>query len=308
MQIPEEIKKCVVFVCYKSTNEMKLAGTGFFVGVPLEVEGTVLNHIYLITARHIIDAIEKRSSDKTVYLRMNLNDGGATFVGTKIDEWRFHPKESNADVAALSWAPPLKTFDLRYIGTELAVTEDIINKENIGVGDDVFLVGLFVNHFGSKQNLPIIRVGNIASMPEEKVYTDYGGIDAYLVEARSIGGLSGSPVFAFIGAMRRIGGDTHLGREGPLFYWLGLMHGHFELSKLELDNLGEDSLTNTKINTGIAIVVPTWKILEVINQEVFMKAREKLMGKAAKGSEGDTLLDKIKAKRFIINGGTADGN
>jgi hypothetical protein len=308
MQIPEEIRKCVVFVCYKSKDEMQLAGTGFFVGVPLDVKGTVLNYIYLITARHIIDAIEERSSDKTVYLRMNLNDGGATFVGKRLDEWRFHPKESNADVAVLSWAPPRKTFDLRYIGTEIAVTEDIINKENIGVGDDVFLVGLFVNHFGSKKNLPIIRVGNIASMPEEKVYTNYGGIDAYLVEARSVGGLSGSPVFAYIGPMRRIGGDTRLGREGPLLYWLGLMHGHFELSELELDSLGEDSLTNMKINTGIAIVVPTWKILEVINQEVFLKEREELIEKATKGSEGDDVLDKIKETRFIINGGNSRGN
>ena len=280
MQIPEEIKKCVVFVCYKSTNEMKLAGTGFFVGVPLE--GTELTSIYLITAKHIIDAIEKRSTDKRVYLRMNLKNGGAEFVGTGIDKWRFHPQESNVDVAVLNWAPSLETFDLLYIGVELAVTEDIINKENIGVGDDVFLVGLFANHFGSKRNLPIIRVGNIASMPEEKVHTDYGDIDAYLVEARSIGGLSGSPVFAYIGAMRRIGGDTHLGRKGPLFYWLGLMHGHFELSKLEIDNLGEDSLTNLKINTGIAVVVPMWKILEVINQEVLKEAREMIIKKAAK--------------------------
>ena len=53
------------------------------------------------------------------------------------------------------------------------------------------------------------------------------------------------------------------------------MHGHFDRSKLELDNLVEDSLINLKINMGIAIVVPVWKVIEVINQEIFMKRREK---------------------------------
>ena len=63
-----------------------------------------------------------------------------------------------------------------------------------------------------------------------------------------------------------------MGRQGPLFYWLGLMHGHFALWETEL-----------QINMGIAIVVPTWKILEVINQEVFMKVREKIIQKEAQG-------------------------
>ncbi len=273
MQIPDEVRKCVVFVCYKTTNETKLAGTAFFVAVPLK--GTGLSSIYLITAKHIIDAIQTKSADKKVYLRMNLRNAGAQLIETSIDRWVFHPQESNVDVATLNWAPLQETFDYLALPIEYAVTEDIIKKENIGVGDDVFLVGLFANHFGSQRNLPIVRVGNIASMPEEKVRTDYGDIDAYLVEARSIGGLSGSPVFAYIGDIRKIGITTQLGRKGrPLFYWLGLMHGHFELSKLEIDNLIEDSLTNLQINMGIAVVVPTSKILEVINQEVFMKARE----------------------------------
>lgn len=307
MQIPDEIRKCVAFICYKTTNETKLAGTAFFFAVP--IEGTESSFIYLITAKHIIDAIKTKSADKRVYLRMNLKGAGAQLIGTPIDEWVFHPQESNVDVATLNWAPSEEKFDYVALPIKYALTEDIIKKENIGVGDDVFLVGLFANHFGSKRNLPIVRVGNIASMPEEKVRTDYGDIDAYLVEARSIGGLSGSPVFVYIGEMRTIGKITQFRKQGlPFLYWLGLMHGHFDLSKLEIDNLIEDSLTNLQINMGIAIVVPTWKILEVINQEVFMKAREKTIEKAAKAAEGDTLLDKFHVKRFIIDGGAADGD
>ena len=58
---------------------------------------------------------------------------------------------------------------------------------------------------------------NIAMIPDEPVTTSLGDIKAYLVEARSIGGLSGSPAFV-----------RETGAEGTgSFYLLGLMHGHW---------------------------------------------------------------------------------
>lgn len=282
MQIPDEIRKCVVFACYRNGAGMQLAGTAFFISIP--VEGTKIKFVYIITAKHVIDGISKKSIDQKVYLRMNLKKGQTTFVETKIENWIFHPKESNVDVAILNLAPPADVVDYRTIPLIMTATEEIIQKEEIGVGDDVFLTGLFVTHFGSQRNIPIIRVGNIAAMPEEKVHTeDLGDIDAYLVEARSIGGLSGSPVFAYLGSMRRKG-TKQVGRQGLLFYWIGLMHGHFDLSKYEMDNLAEDSMNKLKINMGIAIVVPVWKILEVVNQEIFMKDRESELQKVLKES------------------------
>ena len=81
----------------------------------------------------------------------------------------------------------------------MVATDKVINDNAIGVGDEVFLTGLFANHIGQQRNLPIIRVGNIALMPEEPVqHPSLGPIDAYLIEARSIGGLSGSPVFVHL--------------------------------------------------------------------------------------------------------------
>ncbi len=272
MQIPDEIRKCVVFVCYKTATSTVLAGTAFLVGVKLGKSDFASS--YFITAKHVIDGIREKSIDQKVYLRMNLKDAGAKLVKTPIDQWLSHPNESNVDVAVFSWAPSHEIFDYRYIPLEMAATQEIIQNENIGVGDDVFLTGLFQNHYGLQRNIPIIRVGNIAAMPEEKVHTEkLGDIDAYLIEARSIGGLSGSPVFVYIGAMRKAGDTMQLGRAGLELYLLGLMHGHFDFDKLELDNISHDSLTNLQINMGIAIVVPVWKILEVINQETFANKR-----------------------------------
>jgi hypothetical protein len=55
---------------------------------------------------------------------------------------------------------------------------------------------------GRHQNVPIVRVGNFASYPAEQIQTGFGRMDAFLIEARSIGGLSGSPVFVHIGNVR----------------------------------------------------------------------------------------------------------
>jgi hypothetical protein len=66
---------------------------------------------------------------------------------------------------------------------------------HIGIGDAVFITGLFSHHPGKARNLRVIRVGNIAAMPDEPVKTQRGEMEAYLIEARSLGGLSGSPVF-----------------------------------------------------------------------------------------------------------------
>lgn len=278
MQIPDEVRKCVVFVAYKTSDGTKLAGTAFLISIPLELANPNFGTSYVITAKHIIDAIRGKSVDQKVYLRINLKDGGTQLIETPINSWLSHPQELDVDIAAFNWFPKQEIFDYRFIPLEMAATKEIIEKEHIGVGDDVFLTGLFINHYGLGKNIPIIRVGNIASMPEEKVHTKSGDIDAYLIESRSIGGLSGSPVFVYMGALRMIGDaiqpKKQVGRSGlPIFYLLGLIHGHFDLPQFELDNIEQDSLINLQINMGIAIVIPVWKIMEVINQETFLNAR-----------------------------------
>ena len=106
-------------------------------------------------------------------------------------------------------------------------------------------------------------------MAEEKVAAkDFGLIDAYLVEARSIGGLSGSPVFLNLGIVRYIDKQVKHAQVGPIFYLLGLVHGHYDVPTANIDNNEEDaveSLSVERVNTGIAIVVPMHKIQEVID-------------------------------------------
>ena len=136
----------------------------------------------------------------------------------------------------------------------------------VGLGDEIFVSGLFRHHFGKHRNIPIVPTGNLAALGEERVETKtFGEIDALLVEARSIGGLSGSPVFLNLGITRQIGGQIkHATGNRPIFYLLGLLHGHFDSPGGQVDVAEEDAFTNEKTNAGIAVVVPIEKVHEVI--------------------------------------------
>ncbi len=143
------------------------------------------------------------------------------------------------------------------------------------------MIGLFVNHAGRDRNLPIARFGNISMMPNEKVSADLGGlitsIEAYLVECRSIGGLSGSPVFVHLGPFRRKHDPPN-----PLtdvFYLLGLTQGHWNQSiDSQHDCSVHDSsnvLSDEAVNKGVAIVTPISKVVEIINQDEMLDKRNK---------------------------------
>jgi hypothetical protein len=197
-----------------------------------------------------------------------------------VDQWFTHPDATLVDdVAVLVWAPPAELVDYLVFPLSKAVDE----STGHGVGDEVFLPGLFVNHTGTERNIPIVRIGNIAAMPDEPVESKIGPLDAYLVEARSIGGLSGSPVFVNLGLHRIVDGEMKIAT-GNMFKLLGMMHGHWTVKAPKKDEAAKDDddedsarmddLSDEAINMGIAIVVPIERIKAVINLPQLVAMRD----------------------------------
>jgi hypothetical protein len=262
MRVPEEVRKSVVFVGLPVTlpdnqHGLSLKGTGFLVSVPSQSDPNK-GHIYLVTAKHVAVKLE----GKNFAARINTKDGhSARVIGEEI-RWWYHPTDPLVDVAIIPWIRIPKA-DYKLIPIKMFLSDDTIQSANIGSGDEVFMTGLFAHLSGSERNLPIVRFGNIAMIPDEPVPTSIGMIEAYLIEARSIGGLSGSPVFVH---------KITQGR-GKL-YLMGLMHGHWDIPPTNKNDI-KDSDSFGSINMGIAIVVPAKKILEVINQPELVQIRRK---------------------------------
>ena len=285
MQVPDEVRKCVTFLLYKNKKEQTiLAGTGFFISYKIDEK---MSFGFLVTAKHVIVGIRQRSIDGIVILRMNDRQGGTRMVKIHVDEWIEHPTDSSVDIMVVPVQPQLDIYDFLYLPSPMIATDEVIKKHSIGLGEDLFITGLFANHYGKKRNVPIVRVGNIASMPEEKVDTrDFGSIEAYLIEARSIGGLSGSPVFVNLDPLRA--GNlmfTNKGVKGSVLYLLGIVHGHWDMIESESDGLIQD-IDGGRVNMGIAIVIPAAKILEVLEQPKLAEERERVMKEAKKNNPG----------------------
>jgi hypothetical protein len=273
VQVPPEVTTCVCFVGYKDATGIHPAGTAFFVGYP--VEGIADRHfVHLVTAKHVLDGIKNRTVDGGVYLRLNFKGRGSDWVRTTLSQWYVHPADPFLDVAVLLDAP-IEDIDYLAIPLSMTATDEVIASNGIGVGDEVFMTGLFVGHQGRGKNEPIVRVGNIAAMPEEPVQTrwdnNYVQIKAYLVEARSIGGLSGSPVFVHLGVHRWIEGGVKVSTSGPHFYWLGLMHGHWDQRPPTSSPFYHEA-----VNMGIGIVIPVSKVLEVMAQPEVAELRKRV--------------------------------
>lgn len=277
MIIDPQFRKCVTYLFrdYSDSNgEIKRripVATGFFVCVPLFGE---IQAIYIVTARHVI---RKSRPFGQLYIRFNLTDGTYSDFPAPQDKWIEHP---NTDVALFYTMVP-DNHDITYIPTSLFVSPKFISDQRIKEGDDVFFSGMFKGYIGQERMQPIIRFGNISLMPREKIpfKEDENSspilIDAYLIEARSWGGHSGSPTFLYLNPARNPG-QIVLSSGIPLFSLLGLVSSHFELPqdvKFGGDILGTGTVS---MNSGLAIVIPAHYINEILSSEECVEQRRKI--------------------------------
>ena len=280
LRILDDIQKCVVYLgeLSKNNNEPEYGGTAFFVSVPMEtVQGR--SHVYLITADHNFAKI--KSDD--IYIRYNTRAGLAKELKTKRVEWK-RPGNSIAqgtelkDVAALLINDKIQDGDFITIPSNMWATENIRKTNVVGVPDEVYMVGLFTKAQGNQKNIPIVRAGTISSVPDQKINSPYGWMDkTYLIEGRSVGGLSGSPLFVYKADFVS-GGIIHKN------FLLGLMHGHWDVleNKINEAKIHIPSEDEKGVNLGIAIVISVDEIRNFLYSEEIMKERKEIEGKIIK--------------------------
>lgn len=260
MEFIERARKCVVFIGGKNEHgDFIPYGTGFFISIFYEE----IQFDYLITCNHILAIFPENGE---TWIRVNLKTGNSELKPFRKKEWLLDTKQ---DIAILPCHFSTDTYDVTHIIEKDFATKESIIYPELYAGEITYLVGLFTSHYGSVHNIPIVRMGCIAAMLDELIHTDTGYVKAYLIESRSIGGLSGSPVFLY----HRLSDSPYPLPEDSLeSYFLGMMRGRFNV-KEETDVVKGDSEADA-INTGIGIVVPVDIILENLNQSVLITQRE----------------------------------
>ena len=275
MRVNKNVKKCIAFLGIETENGgFSVEGTAFLASY-FEEECAFMN---LVTAAHIL-----KDFPDVVSVRLNRKDGTPGIIRTKKTDWFPHP-DSTVDIAVF---PVADLFAMGYdvLTVDLKgypVTDEIIKERGFSEGDEVFIAGAYVSRIGTLKNLPIIRVGTIASMAIEPIWPASKKLPAYLVEVRSIGGLSGSPVFVQQPIVEHKVGKAYFNEVEQHEFILGVVLGYHIDSRL-IDRIKDDDeepdIDFPEFNTGITVVQPIQQVLETLEipllKELRMKAIEK---------------------------------
>lgn len=291
----DELFSSVVFF-YDKNNKPR--ASGFLLKYPLEeLESRYV--VYLITAKHNILESIKDQGFISVCMTTSPKINGIS----KLEDWHL---DDNTDLAVSIYNPrPFLTHDGRNISRKRVFSKNMLAKkddENIVECAYTLSIGLFSNYYGKTREQPILRFGNIAMIPKDKISiklpTENGGVEtkdveAYLIEQKSVGGMSGSIV---LGTSNDLAGRAKI---------IGIIYGHYDdlndknqndyenqteeqqcqNIKKDCDNIYsqcqkiEQQMQKTykrmkSINSGISIVIPSYKILELLEREDVRKERE----------------------------------
>ncbi len=281
IRIPDSIKNAVCFLAVKDRGHLRFGGTGFFVIHPDIVGSVEWATLYLVTARHCVEQALGKFGN--LYARLNLK-GGETRTVELRGPWI---KSDQADLAIMPFEENLDLFE-SFIPSPSFLNDEIIQQHNFGAGDEIFITGLFTKRFGIGKNIPILRTGIVAAMPEEPIQgpRDPKPYNAYLLEVRSLGGLSGSPVFTIVHrgflANRPARQFSSMVHHVSL---VGIIRGHWDTVS------GQDSelynpVDGSVLNAGIALATPAQELLSLINSAEATAMRMKDIEEESKKSEG----------------------
>jgi hypothetical protein len=271
LRVDEKVRKSVVFLGLNNEHGFLPLGTGLL-GLAIYED---MGNIALITAKHVMNDI----AGDDIAVRVNLKDGttkihkvaksaGLTFKDQAIDlvifPFGIDPLEHDI------YMIPLTSSSWEYQTSEFG---------DPGPGDEVCIVGLYTTHYGHTQNIPVVRIGHIAAMPEEKVMTDRGYVTGYLIECHSIGGISGSPVYWNVPSLRIKDGAVQAA-PAQVYVPIGIIIG-YHLVESAADRIavpqfqqkpdkrvyrdGEPSID--ELRTGLSVVLPIQHVYDLFESE-----------------------------------------
>lgn len=271
-----------VFYLYKSHEDAvsgtAAGGTGFFVQkLESDNRGIQRAYIYALTNIHVI-------ANEALYLRINRkNENTNIIIHTTHDNWISHP--CGDDVCALRMSDVPKNSDVSAKDYEKLLTREMMLEDEVGLGDNVFMVGRQAGFEGREVNEPVIRFGSVSKMPIGKgILNSALGIwqESFVCEMLSANRYSGSVVVIryanYDGGRSKIllnsDGKTDIYER---FRILGINWGHIQTKQSVLDSNGNDTGNVILTNTNMACVVPAWKIKELIDDQHFVEDRARLM-------------------------------
>jgi hypothetical protein len=272
-RIPSADLNCVFYLYPDAASAnagRKLGGSGFWVSY----ESSRLSNyswLFAVSNRHVVHKMGAS------VIRANARQHvGFEIIESEPTDWIEHPDGHDIAILPMAFSQIVRTIDLMVLPLNMFAKVGDLVDETIGIGDDVYMIGRFINHEGTPRNTPSVRFGNISMLPFEPIYIDAQTKpqESFAIEMRSMCGYSGSPVFVEVGGMqRRSNGSTTMGPPRQLF--LGVHWGHiiepWTVRKIIVSAKptalqdGEREIEQVSANTGMNGVVPAWRLREMLD-------------------------------------------
>jgi hypothetical protein len=273
VRVGEDAKRSVIFFGVEEDTAIKYGGTGFLLadtekGVPVP---------FLVTCRHVAKLLEKFDE---FYIRINARDGDAATVPSRLIEWTY-PDDKTVDLAVASVGINEDLYNVNYYPLHAIGFSSWKDRKAVAAGDPVSLVGLFRLHAGTQKNVPFVHTGNVAVLPDptehipvrDRISGEIVRAEVYLIEAQTLDGLSGSPVFVHetvgledfklkSGSLPKAYGDLRL---------LGLYSGSWDAEPGIILAADRNLKGGHRVPVGVGLVVPADKIVELIREHPDMK-------------------------------------
>jgi hypothetical protein len=175
MPIPDEVQKSVLFIGSRESGVFCPRATGFL--CRWHEDG--FNLQYLITAKHVVSGMITKGWD--IWASANMKNGDLAEFILASDQFYFHPDETQkTDVAVIHLPDTLKAQDTGEtiemdVGLHslngprsVTLTPELVTELQVGIGDEIAIIGLFRSHHGKDHNIPIARMGHIGLHPVPK--------------------------------------------------------------------------------------------------------------------------------------------
>lgn len=281
--VPYSLLHCAFYLYRDKADALAgkdAGGTGFFLALPTTGNLDTLGHHYGVTNHHV--AVSGGYS----CVRINTASGVEVFEYGP-EDWLFEPGKD--DVAVVPLDIRQKGHIAMFIGENLLLHPQAVAEERIGPGDDVFMIGCFVDLDARQTNTPAVRFGNISTLPVAiEQPNGYRGL-SYCVDMHSRTGYSGSPVFVYRTPGNTLewaisGGPNTLGKS--VLALLGIHWGQFP-EELPIKRKQKKPSKETPLSrrayeeyivgmSGMTCVIPAWRISELLYREDLVEQRKKV--------------------------------
>lgn len=261
--------------------------------------------IYAVTNWHVA------CRDGSSVLRVNTKSGGADIFSFDPDQWHFDPRY---DIAVVPLGIDTAKHETTFIHESAFISQAELERIKVGPGENVFMVGRFIDHDGGFRNLPAVRFGNISVMPSRMEQPNGVKADAYCIDLHSRSGYSGSPVLMYRAPGYDLEERLGSGKDARILVsgtnYLGLLGIHFAQFPEEWEirhglkaNVdGESNQVPILRNgssirglSGMTCVLPAWCIREVLDLPKLKAGRDygnaKILEEAARSGSSSPLAE-----------------